>query len=200
MNNLRDKTPIRRKSPKVVKKYSEYKPELKADYYSRCGYCNDSDHWTGGWRFYQLDHFVPKKHLVKIDISEYTNLIYSCFFCNNFKRAKWPTKDENVHNDGKIGFVHPGTPDYEGHLQRDPNGNIIAATDLGKYMIKSLNLGLKRHSLIWNLEKLEVIIDEVEVLFKKNEHKISQPLATKIAQLLFQYRKYSKLLRIEADA
>lgn len=202
MTNLREKTPVQmaRKNPKAVEKYGEYKKELKEDYFSRCGYCNDSDHWTGGWRFYQIDHFVPRGYLKKISLTEYTNLVYSCFFCNNSKRAKWPTKDEKTHNDGKKGFEHPGTATYETHLQRDKDGNIIATTDLGTYMIKAMKLGLKRHGLIWNLEKLELIIDNVEEEFKKKKNKISAELAGKIALLLFQYRKYSKLLRAEADA
>lgn len=202
MNNLRDATPVQmgRKNPKAVKKHGEYKQELKEDYFSRCGYCNDSDHWTGGWRFYQLDHFVPKKYLKKISATEYTNLVYSCFFCNNSKRAKWPSKDETVHHDGKTGFEHPGTAAYETHLERDKVGNIIAKTELGKYMIKAMKLELKRHGLIWNLEKLEIIIDNVEAEFNKKKDLISKELAGKIALLLFQYRKYSKLLRAEADA
>jgi hypothetical protein len=131
-NNLRDKTPVKRNNPKVVKHHREYKHELRADYYSRCGYCNDSDHWTGGWRFFQLDHFVPQKFLSQISKTDYSNLVYSCFFCNNSKRAKWPTKNENIHNNGSVGFVHPVTAEYEKHFERDEYGNIIA---IGEYAL-----------------------------------------------------------------
>jgi hypothetical protein len=200
MNKLREKTPVQRKSPKEVKNHTEYKQELKEDYYSRCGYCNDSDHWTGGWRFFQLDHFVPKKYLKNISVTEYTNLIYSCFFCNNSKRAKWPSKNENVPNNGKIGFVHPVTADYEEHLERDDLGNIVPKSELGAYMIKALNLDLKRHSIIWNLEQLEAIVEAIEVEYAKAGDKIPDDLKHKIPALLFATLKYSKLLRKEGNA
>ena len=37
----------------------------------------------------------------------------------------------------------------------DETGCIIYKTELGKYMYEHLNLGLKRHSIIFMLEKLE---------------------------------------------
>ena len=200
MNSFREKKPMKRAAPKAVTHYGEYKHELRKDYHSRCGYCNDSDVWNGGWRFFQLDHFVPRKYLVKISENEYSNLIYSCFFCNNSKRAKWPTGNEQQPNDGTNGFVHPVEDEYIKHLTRDDVGNITAITDLGKYMVKAMKLDLKRHAIIWNLERLESLFDKIEVLFDANKDKIPDPLAMKIAGLFVEHRKYSKLLRKEADA
>lgn len=200
MNKLRDKTPIQRASPKAVNKHGEYKQELKEDYYSRCGYCNDPDHWTGGWRFFQIDHFVPKKYLKNISLTEYTNLVYSCFFCNNSKRAKWPSKDETVYNDGETGFVHPVTTDYELHFERDKMGNIVPKSSIGQYMLKALKLDLKRHAIIWNLDQLQEHVDQIEIEYKKAAGKISNQLHGEIANLLFAVNRYSKLLRKESDA
>lgn len=200
MNNFREKTPIKRDAPRSVKKYREFKPDLKEDYYSRCGYCNDLDFWSGGWRFFQLDHFVPKKLLATIAEDDYSNLIYSCFFCNNSKRAKWPTKDEKVHNDGVSGFVHPTEEDYINHLSRDVKGNIVGLTAVGRYMIKAMKLDLKRHAIIWNLERLEMLLDEVEPLFEANHDKIPEALAKRITAIFIAHRKYLKLLRHEANA
>jgi hypothetical protein len=200
MNDFRKKTPINRSAPKAVKKYGEYKKDLKDDFFSKCGYCNGSDHWTGGWRFFQIDHFVPKKHLITISETEYSNLVYSCFFCNNAKRAKWPSGNENIHNDGKTGFIFPKEDEYGKYLKRDSFGNIISDSDLGKYMIKAMKLGLKRHGIIWNLEKLEEIIDQIEVEYDKNKDKIPLSLSNKLNTLFFEHRKYSKLLRKEGDA
>lgn len=200
MNKFREMAPIKRASPKSVTHHREYKQYLKEDYHARCGYCNDPDHWTGGWRFYQLDHFVPQKYLSVISKTEYSNLVYTCFFCNNSKRAKWPSKDENIHNDGTEGFVHPVTTEYEDHLERDNAGNIIAKTQVGKYMIKALKLDLKRHAIIWNLEILDALIDEIENEYQKIGDKIPDSIKSKIPVLLFQNRKYTKLLRKEGDA
>ncbi len=195
MNDFRQNSPIVRDSPKTVKKYNEYKHELKEDFYYRCGYCNDSDYWTGGWRFFQIDHFVPKKHLVKISITEYSNLVYSCFFCNNSKRSKWPSKDENITIFNDEGFVHPKDTKYIDHLCRDSSGRIISKTPIGEYMIKSMKLDLKRHSIIWNLEKIEKLFDDIEVEYEKAKDKISENLKHRIIQHFFEWHKYSKLLK-----
>ncbi len=200
-NNFRETPPIKRASPKVVKKYREYKPYLKEDYHSNCGYCNDPDHWCGGWRFYQLDHFVPQKYLVTISKTEYSNLVYTCFFCNNSKRAKWPTKDEKIANDGKEGFVHPIEADYVDHLHRDSYGRIIPTTDVGKYMVKAMKLHLKRHAIIWNLEQLQKRMDEIEIEYNKiAADKLPLMLAHEIIQLHMGHNRYFKLLKAEANA
>ncbi len=200
MNSFRDKDPLKRDAPKAVAHYREYKSDLKEDFYSRCGYCNDTDHWSGGWRFYQLDHFVPKKYLVAISQHEYSNLIYSCFYCNNSKRAKWPSKDEQIAIVGNEGFINPRETVYTDHLERDGDGNIIAKSDLGVYMIKALKLKLKRHCIIWKLEKMEGLFDELEAQYEKAKDKIPPALSAKVAALFFEYRNYNKQLRKEADA
>lgn len=60
--------------------------------------------------------------------------MYACFTCNRKKSKKWPTNNKNIHNDGKIGFVDPATDDFDIHLQRSKDGNIVGRTDVGKYM------------------------------------------------------------------
>lgn len=122
------------------------------------------------------------------------------FFCNNSKRAKWPTGDENLHNNGFEGFVHPAEPVYEDHLCRDGQGNIIAKTDIGKYMIKEMKLDLKRHAIIWNLELLESLIEQIRHELQTAGGKIPEALQGEIIKLLFNHLKYTKLLRKEGDA
>lgn len=200
MNNFRHVAPKKREAPKAVTHYRQYKHELKEDFNSKCGYCNDSDHWTGGWRFFQLDHFVPKKHLVTISVNEYKNLVYSCFFCNNAKRAKWPTKDEKIHHNGVEGYVFPKDDEYLEHIDRDDNGNIVHLSEVGKYMIKSMKLNLKRHTIIWNLEKAERNLTEVMEIFEKINDRISRELAVEIIALFNDYLKYTKLLRTVDNA
>jgi hypothetical protein len=195
MHKFREREPIIRNNPKVVRKYNEYKHDLKEDFHLRCGYCNDSDHWCGGWRFFQIDHFIPKKYLVNISITEYSNLIYSCFFCNNSKRAKWPSKNETVTIINNEGFIHPKDIQYIVHLKRDSTGRIISDTPIGAYMIKEMKLDLLRHSIIWNLEKIEKIFEELEVQYKMAKDKISIDLQNSIIELFFEWQKYSKLLK-----
>ena len=101
MSDFRKITPARRKSVPVYKTHNEYKPLLREDFHQRCGYCGDHEFFRD--TYYEVDHFVPQKYLVNISPTEYSNLVYSCRSCNNFKRAKWPTGDENVHN---LSLIH----------------------------------------------------------------------------------------------
>jgi len=104
MPEFRETTPKRRTDFKH-KKYSSYKKELREDFGGRCGYCNDPDSYRD--TFYETDHFVPKKYLKTISENDYGNLVYACRHCNNAKRDKWPTKDEEKHNNGQEGFIDP---------------------------------------------------------------------------------------------
>lgn len=89
MSDFRKITPARRESVPVYKTHNEYKPLLREDFHQRCGYCGDHEFFRD--TYYEVDHFVPKKSLVNISPTEYSNLVYSCRSCNNSKRAKWPT-------------------------------------------------------------------------------------------------------------
>lgn len=199
MNPIRRKAPIERPNPKAVTHYREYKNDLKDDFNCRCGYCDALHDWVGGIRFYQLDHFVPKKHLSTISEHEFSNLVYSCFYCNNAKRAKWPSKDEKVHNDGKEGFVHPRNDEYIKHLNRNINGSIQPITELGNYMFKALHLHLKRHSVIWNLEKIEDALNSIQEEYDRLNGKLPDKLYRQIADLSMESRKYIKLLKKENE-
>lgn len=199
MNSFRDQHPIKRDDPKAVDHYREYKSDLKQDFNSKCGYCNDSDHWCGGWRFYQIDHFIPRKYLVEISENDYSNLVYSCFFCNNAKRAKWPSKDEKVAIVGNKGFINPRNLEYCDQICRDNDGFIVPTTELGKYMVKALKLNLKRHAIIWKLEKLELLFEQLMVEYDQAKGKIPEDLQKKIIELDFEYHKYKKELEKEND-
>jgi hypothetical protein len=199
MNNFREVHPVKRDAPKIVSKYSQYKQELKEDFNNRCGYCNDSDHWTGGWRFFQIDHFIPQKYLKEISPNDYSNLVYTCFFCNNSKRAKWLSQNEQIQFVEGVGFVNPKEIDYCNHIYRDLNGNILPSGPIGAYIIKELKLNLKRHSIIWNLEKLEIVFDEMIKEYEKAENTVSPELKSQIISLFIDWHKYSKLLKRVGD-
>ena len=51
---------------------------------------------------------------------------------------------------------------YDKHLIRLPDGSISGITPLGKYMRKTLQLYLKRHEIIHNLDKLKRKRDELK--------------------------------------
>ncbi len=136
-------------------RYSAYKLELREDFNNRCGYCDDEDYHAGGKSGYQIDHFKPKS-IPRFEVLEhdYSNLVYSCPYCNRAKWNKW--KDSN-------GFIDPCSTEYKQHLCRDKHGKICHTTKQGKYIFTELNLGLKRHEILWIIRKIEVQKCELEV-------------------------------------
>lgn len=157
--NFRDRTPKRRNNPTIVSDYRNAKPELKEDFHSRCGYCNDHDYFKQ--TYYEVDHFVPRQCLNNISLTDYNNLIYSCRSCNNSKRAKWPTNDETIHNNGHIGFIDPCSEDYSKQFKRNERGEILPLTKLGEWMYLSLNFSNPSHRIIWTMERLRTIINKL---------------------------------------
>ena len=93
---IRDSLPKRRLKPTKNPKgnnWSKHKPDLREDFNKQCAYCGFFD----GYRhtYFEVDHFIPKVFLEKIsskiDLCQYSNLVYSCKFCNNNKLSKWPS-------------------------------------------------------------------------------------------------------------
>jgi uncharacterized protein (TIGR02646 family) len=111
-------------------RYSAYRNELRADFNNACGYCDDSDIRIDRISFH-IDHFAPQDifpHLV----NSYSNLVYTCRFCNRAKWDKWVGDNENIPNNGLVGFIDPCHTDYEIHLGRATSGNIVGNTPLGE--------------------------------------------------------------------
>ncbi len=192
MPELKETTPKRRTDFKQKKRYNSYKKELREDFSGRCGYCNDQDSYRNA--FYEIDHFVPKKHLNTIPENDYGNLVYACRHCNNAKWDKWPTEDEKRHNNRKEGFIDPCNKAYDEQFERNRLGEIRSRTTLGKYMHKALKLYLRRHAVIWNLERIDSFIDEIE-----NLNEIYPRLKETYTQLLCQYRSCRKKLDADND-
>ena len=140
------KKPIRT-CGKIYANYTSFKPYIREDFNKRCGYCDDLDLFHGGVRGYQIDHFKPHSIEEFEDRKqEYSNLVYSCPFCNRAKSNKWEDKD---------GFIDPCDDKYDNHLFRDSRGQILYQTKQGEYIHTNLNLHLKRHELLWMIEKLK---------------------------------------------
>ncbi len=162
MHPFREKTPERRTEINNKSRYQDYKPELREDFNIRCGYCNDHEGWRNS--FYEIDHFIPKFLLDESEYADYKNLVFSCRYCNNSKRKKWPTNDRDRRNDGKVGFIDPCNEDYDSQFIRNSTGEIIPQTELGKWIYQELKLYLKRHSILWQIEKIENSIKEFRIL------------------------------------
>jgi ribosomal protein L44E len=175
--------PARRAITTAVNSHRDHKPNLKIDFQSRCGYCNSLDEWKT--TYYEVDHFIPVSILTILRPTDYCNLVYACRSCNNAKRKKWPTNDENIPNLNNEGFVDPCDVAYVSHFTRRDDGEIGYLTDLGKWMYFAMNLHKPQHKIIWNLEQLRELITELENLNTVlNNHPLLQ------AALLTVYRKF----------
>jgi uncharacterized protein (TIGR02646 family) len=201
--NVRELLPVRRivptKSPKEGK-WTEHKSDLQEDFNFHCGYCGSYDGYRHTW--FEVDHFIPKSLFIplgKISTVEYTNLVYSCKFCNNNKLSKWPSNDVNIPNQNDEGFIDPCDKDYDNHFFRTVDGGIMWKSDLGKWMWKyAFKFDERDYSikLLWELNQRRKLIDAFIIeLNKRNinseEYKEILKEAEKIS---FEYYRYDKEL------
>jgi len=189
MSIFREHTPKRRPITTAVNKYSDHRTDLRIDYKNRCGYCNDIEAYRITW--FEIDHFVPKGYLKTLTETDYSNLVYACRSCNNAKRAKWPTKDEKIHNQNDVGFIDPCDDTYNNQFKRLNNGRILPKTNLGTWIYNSLKFYKPQHEVIWNIELLDTLIDEINA---ELENSPNDNLKDRLTQSLLEYRKYVKEL------
>ncbi|HAH54077.1 MAG TPA: HNH endonuclease [Flavobacterium sp.] len=189
MSVFREHTPKRRPITTIVSKHGEHRSDLRIDYKNRCGYCNDIESYRITW--FEIDHFVPKEYLKTITETDYSNLVFACRSCNNAKRAKWPTKDEKIHHQNDEGFIDPCDDTYNNQFDRLNNGRIVPKTKLGGWIYNSLKLYKPQHEVIWNIELLDTLIEEINAVL---EHSPNDNLKERLTLSLLEYRKYVKEL------
>ncbi|WP_312106222.1 HNH endonuclease [Lachnoclostridium sp.] len=144
------------------------KKRLVKDFNRRCAYCDDYHLYSGGYNSYHVEHFAPKEHFPSLEYT-YDNLLYSCPYCNISKSDKWPSEDHSVNITGDIGFLDPCNDDYYDHLKRRDTGEIIYQTNLGEYIYFELKLYLKRHCLIYNLDRIREKQTDLKKEIEKRE-------------------------------
>lgn len=199
MMKVRDILPKRRKEPTknpTGKNWSEHKKDLQEDFHFHCGYCGSYD----GFRhtYFEVDHFVPKSLFEKngnIDYCQYSNLVYSCKFCNNKKLSKWPTNDENIHNIKNRGFVDPCKSEYDTHIYRTQNGGIMWQTELGKWMVREAFKFDERDyaiKLLWELNQRRKLIESFIIELNKRDEKSDEykEIKREAEKLSFDYFVY----------
>ncbi len=155
---FRNSIPSRTVEVTAEKDYKKYREQLRRDFNCRCGYCDDRD--APRVEQFEIDHFVPQT-VDTLRETDYSNLVYACRSCNNSKRAKWPTGDKKLPNDGKQGWIDPCDKTYSQQFDRDKYGGIVAVTELGKWMYDALKLWKPQHEILWCYERIESILQEV---------------------------------------
>lgn len=186
MGRIRVTVPCRT-CTKTFRNYRSYKKYLAIDFNNRCGYCDDPDRY-GGPETYHIDHFAPKRFINLI--SSYKNLVYSCPFCNKAKYNNWPSEFEDINVLNDKGFIDPCSTDYDNHLERSDDGNIVYLTPLGNYMFNTLHLYLLRHSIIYKMHKAH---EEIQIL--KNREDISSQDRERLCELNELYVTLDEQLR-----
>ncbi len=128
---------VRTEQPPKYKSYKSYKPYLRRDFDHTCVYCGVWESEMGGKKSFHIDHYRPKekpqfKHL----IAEYSNLLYSCRDCNEFKDDYWPNPIQWLLE--QI-FIDPCEYDVEQHI--DKSQHVWAGkTRMGIFNVEELHL------------------------------------------------------------
>ncbi|MBF2664047.1 HNH endonuclease [Listeria seeligeri] len=136
----------------------------------------------------QVDHFIPQKFAPDKE-NEYSNLVYSCQKCNRGKWHYWPTQSiEQSYNDSE-GFVDPATDEFDFHLERLDNGEIVGTTEVGKYMVTKMKLDIRPISIIWKVGVLNKKLKTMETII---ENKPDDPSSLELYQ---GYMEATKQLR-----
>lgn len=203
MRKFRDRQPARRVKPtkKPRTNWTAHKPDLQTDFNNHCGYCHSYD----GFRntYYEVDHFVPKELIKKnnwaISLVTYSNLVYSCKFCNNNKLNIWPSNSPTVFRIRSKGFVDPCNIDYDKHFYRTNKGAIKGKTPLGKWMAtKAFKFDERERSIIvlWNLNTLRKIIEELEIQLSRNaiNSRKYNSIKVELERCAYEYVKFDKEL------
>ncbi|MBP5059624.1 HNH endonuclease signature motif containing protein [Pseudomonas chlororaphis] len=193
---LQSSRPQRRTTVQQRARYSLYKPELREDFVSKCGYCDTPDYYSGGKRGFHIDHFAPKSKFEQLK-NEYTNLVYCCPICNIGKSDDWPGDNPSMSFMGDIGYIDPCSENYADHLARSPDGTIVALTPLGGYIHKRLKLSLRRRQICWLMERMEEQMTQLARLAKDKQSELGSEEVQTLCELTLEYFKYAGFLKRE---
>lgn len=187
MIKFREILPVR-SCKEVYNDYRKYKPYLKEDFASSCGYSGCSDFWFGGSTSFHIDHFMPKSKYSELK-SDYSNLVYACSYVNILKSD----------DDGSY-YLDPCNEDLNAHFYRDENGVIYPFEHSRKaqYTYKRLKLYLSRYSIIWKLDKLRNLNKKLFEIKKtlSNQTDLNE-LNALIADLSEEFSNYLDYLQAE---
>ena len=115
--------------------------------------------------------------------------------CNNSKSNKWATSDENISHQKDEGFIDPCDIEYNKQFDRLAKGGIVPITKLGTWIFNELKLYKPQHEIIWNIEQLDILIDEINALLPTiTNERITATLKERLLKVHEEYRSYTKQL------
>lgn len=155
---------IKRTCNKVYKNPSSYKKSLRKDFCGHCAYCNLNEEWVAPLSF-ETEHFIPRDAFEKAgrtDLdTDYQNLMFSCPLCNRLKGDLFEGDIPEYEIINPF-FYNPAEVDYNEIFYRDEKGIIHSDDELGKQMIKILQLYRPTKQMAWFLDELQEIHNRIE--------------------------------------
>ena len=115
--------------------YKKFKNDLRKEFSYSCVYCNVSEPEMGGSQSFHIDHYRPKCRFPRL-IATYSNLLYACRDCNQYKGNHWPNFTEEL-----LGYIilNPRVHEIEKHIDKN-KFEWMGVTKQGKWNIYRLKL------------------------------------------------------------
>jgi len=103
-----------------------------------------------------------------------------------------------IATDGKTGYIHPRNADYDLAFKRSLDGSILPQNDVGRYMFTVLCLGLKRHRLIYQLERLLelIVMLKAEIADLNTSTADRKLLKEKLSEIAVEFVNYYQEFRV----
>ena len=196
MNQDKIKHPFRTESPRRVctkeyTNYQSYKKFIREDFNNRCAYTDCLDIHFGGYRTYHIDHVKPKSSFPDL-VNSYNNLVYSCSYVNIKKSDKVEVN------------IDPCDVDWNNHFYRNEHGEIFPESNSEEAVLlhKALCLYLDRYRFVWQIQRLDELMDKLESLIENQGGLCSadSDVVKNYAELSMEYRKYKLYLGIELNS
>lgn len=114
--------------------YRRYKPALQQEFGRRCVYCRRADSPIDPGSFH-VDHYKPRQLAPELE-TEYSNLFYACWACNNSKGTYWDDPDRR----GSHCIPNPCDHVMSEHLKYEGGTVVARGTSQGTAAIRVLDL------------------------------------------------------------
>ena len=114
--------------------YSDYREDMRRDFYYSCAYCTIMETEAAGLEF-AIDHYKPKSKFPSEE-KDYNNLMWSCKHCNSYKGNFFPSplQEKKDHR-----IIRPDEEDPRDHYHL-LNDRLESETSKGDFTIHRLNL------------------------------------------------------------
>lgn len=139
--------------------YTEYRQTLREECCFTCVYCDLTENEIGGANSFEIDHYAPASKFPNLKCT-YSNLLYSCNFCNRSKGAYWASDDQKAKGEY---FLSPYLHDLDCHLDK-AQPKWLALSDAG----------------IWNIRRLSLASDTLQKIRSRRKFATQDSLAEEV--------------------